>query len=232
MSQALIAPAYSELMALRKHFNLVYGIAALQYLLSAPTAAQLTAWLTTPANLEDYQKLISSSAGAGAVCASSGAMAAIAGSATAHERLYYSSAAAVANSKTAIDAVLAAGSAAISPMLAYSQMRLALYDNAPAFASLVATAEGKAALSAQAQLDHNTSATTHTYPPGVNATTRTVLISQKAASSSYTVYAGALADSYSTNSNIFVDRFARVTGLTHRTTNTSFISSVRYVVMQ
>ena len=47
MSEALIPPIYGEVLELRRHFRLLYGTQALNYLLAtpAPTAAQLTAWL-------------------------------------------------------------------------------------------------------------------------------------------------------------------------------------------
>lgn len=233
MSEALIGPIYGGVLGLGRHFRLLYGTQALDYLLKTPTPtpAELTTWLDTPANLDAYQRLIATNAGASAVCASSGAMAAIAGSATARERLYYSSTgrAAVVSSKTAMDAVLAAGAAAISPMLSFPEMRTAVYDNATAFASLVASAEGKSALSGL-MLSHNTNSTTHVYPTGVNATTRTVLISQRATSSMS--YAGAVADTYSTSSSAYVDRFVRVTGLTHRIGSSASTSGINYVVMQ
>lgn len=232
MTHALIGPAYGEVMALKKHFNLVYGIAALQYLLSAPTAAQLSTWLATPANLDEYQKLVGTPNGAVAVCASSGAMAAIAGSATARERLFYSSTgrAALTSSKTAMDAVLGAGAAAISSMLSYADIRIAIYDNTTAFNSLVASADGKSALSGMAPF-HTTASTVHVYPTGGNAATRMVLVSQKISLSGATSHAGALTDTYSTTSTSFVDRFVRVTGLTHRSTSTT-PAQIYYVVMQ
>ena len=237
MSEALIPPIYGGIMELRKHFRLLYGTQALNYLLGtpAPTAAQLTAWLDTPANLDAYQRLLATNAGASAVCASSAIMAAVAASPKALETLRDSGpgSAALVNSKTAIDAVLAAGAAAISSVLSIGAVRTAVFNSETAFNTLVASAAGKNALNSIAS-EHISTTTAHVYPTGVNAASRTVLVSQKAYASSYPTYAGASADTYSCNSISFVDRYVRITGLTHRASSAgaSFQSTIRYVLMQ
>lgn len=234
MSEALIPPTYGGILELRKHFRLLYGTVALDYLLAtpAPTAAQLTAWLETPANLDAFRRLLATNAGASAVCASSTAMAAIAGSNKALETLRDSSTgcAAMVNSKTAMDAVLAAGAGAISSVLAISAVRTAVYDSETGWAALVASATGKAALAALMR-ENTTTSTVHTYPPGVGASTRAVLVSQKSNITAKLSYAGAFADTYTTMDMNFIDRYVRISGLSHRT-STSGSGTIRYVVMQ
>lgn len=235
MSEALIPPIYGEVLELRRHFRLLYGTQALNYLLAtpAPTAAQLTAWLDTPANLDAYQRLLASNAGASAVCASSAIMAAVAASPKALETLRDSGpgSAALVNSKTAIDAVLAAGAAAISSVLSIGAVRTAVFNSETAFNTLVASAAGKAALNSMAS-EHTINTGTHVYPTGVNAASRTVLVSQKTSNSAAPSYAGALADTYTCTSTTFLERYVRITGLTHRATSSSYQSTIRYVLMQ
>lgn len=237
MSEALIPPIYGEVLELRRHFRLLYGTQALNYLLAtpAPTAAQLTAWLDTPANLDAYQRLLATNAGASAVCASSAIMAAVAASPKALETLRDSGpgSAALVNSKTAIDAVLAAGAAAISSVLSIGAVRTAVFNSDTAFNTLVASDAGKNALNSMAS-EHLNIATTHVYPPGVNAASRTVLVSQKSGGASYKSHAGASEDTYTCTSATFLDRYVRITGLTHRAGATGSLSysTIRYVVMQ
>lgn len=67
MSDALIAPSYAEISALKKHFRLLNGSPeALEFLLNTPglTWTQLETWLQTPANLDAFQRLINSPLGA------------------------------------------------------------------------------------------------------------------------------------------------------------------------
>ena len=72
MADALIPPIYAEAAQLHRHFKLLFGsAAALDYLLAtpAPTGAQLQAWLATAANRAAFEQLVSSPAGAAALCA-------------------------------------------------------------------------------------------------------------------------------------------------------------------
>lgn len=106
MSDALIAPIYSEIARLHRHFRLLNGRPdALEYLLATtgPTGAQLQTWLGTPANLTAFQQLISVPSGAAAVAASSTAMTAVAASQNAL--------AAIRQSSTAISAINASSPA-------------------------------------------------------------------------------------------------------------------------
>ena len=236
MSAALIPPIYGEVLELRKHFRLLYGTQALNYLLGtpAPTAAQLTAWLDTPANLDAYQRLLATSAGAAAVCASSATMAAVAGSTKALETLRDSAYgnAALANSKIAIDAILGAGVAAVSTVLSNRTVRQAVYDSDTAFNTLVASVAGKSAINSLA-VEQQSNSTAHVYPPGSAAGIRVVLVSQKSVNVSGYSYAGASADTYVvTGTTAVVERYVRVTGLTHRTGSGTHGSLIRYLVMQ
>ena len=234
MSEALIGPIYGGVLGLGRHFRLLYGTQALDYLLKTPTPtpAELTTWLDTPANLDAYQRLIATNAGASALCSSSAVMTAIAGSTKALEVLRDSStgSAALTNSKVAIDAVLAAGAAAMVTVLAVRAVRTAIYVNDVAFNALLASANGKSALNSIA-VEHANTTTTHMYPPGVNAATRTVFVSQKSGVSTTYSYAGMSADTYFASGGNWIDRYVRLTGLTHRSTTTG-ASTIRYVVME
>ena len=233
MSDALIAPTYGEVVELRRHFKLLYSTQALDYLLATPTptAAQLTAWLATPANLDAYQRLVGTHAGAGVVCASSAVMGAVAGSAVALEALRDCGPgrAALADSQTAMNAVLAAGADAIGRVFAIAAVRAAVYDSEVAWAAVVASPNGKAEIDRIA-IENTLVGNVHRYPVGVSVSTRAVLVSQKAAQ--MTSHAGALVDTYSTTSTTFIDRYVRVTGLTHRNASATYSSIIRYVVMQ
>lgn len=235
MSDTLIGPIYGGVLGLGRHFRLLYGTQALDYLLKTPgpTPAELTTWLDTATNLDAYQRLIATNAGASALCTSSTAMTAIAGSTKALEALRDSStgSAALANSKTAIDAVLAAGASAMATVLAVRTVRAAIYDNDAAFNALIASANGKSALNSNA-VEHGNTTTAHMYPTGVNAATRTVLVAQRASSSTQNSYAGMNADTYVITGPNWIDRYVRVTGLTHRILTAGNTSTVRYVVMQ
>lgn len=237
MSEALIGPIYGGVLGLGRHFRLLYGTQALDYLLKTPTPtpAELTTWLDTPSNLDAYQRLIATNVGASALCSSSAVMAAIAGSTKALETLRDSStgSAAMANSKVAIDAVLAAGASAMVTVLAVRAVRTAIYLNDVAFNALVASANGKSALNSIA-VEHENTTTTHVYPPGVNAATRTVFVSQRAIAN-IASYAGMSADTYlaaANSSRPWIERYVRLTGLTHRTSSAGPASTIRYVVME
>ena len=231
MSDALIAPIYGEAYELRRQFRQLYGTGlALDYLFAtvAPTGAQLEAWLATDANVVAYQRLISTAVGASAVCANAGAVAAVVGSATALAYLRDSDTgrAALLNSKTAMAAVVGSATAT-SALLTSSAFRCALYDNDTAWAAWAASANGRNALSAIAS-EHSMNSTSHVFPAGIATGIRVFLLQQKA--SSGTSYAGANADTYTTTSAAYIDRNLRVSGLTHRSSGTSSISSIRYVI--
>ncbi len=214
MSDLLIAPAYAEIAALKRHFQLLNGSPeALQYLLAStptPTGAELQTWLTTAANLTAFQQLISSPAGAAAVAASSTAMPAVAASSTAM--------AAVAASSTAMDAVVNSDVA-----------RKLVYDSNTAWNAVVGSATAKAALLARSK-EHSTSSSSHIYPTGSSADVRVAFLQQ--ARGGGTSYAGANADTYSATSSSYIDRYVRVTGLTHRTIAGGYTSYVKYIIMQ
>ena len=218
MSDLLIAPAYAEIAALKRHFQLLNGSPeALQYLLAStptPTGAQLETWLATPANLTAFQQLVSSPAGAAAVVSSSFAMAAVAASSTAM--------AAVMASSTAMNAVLNSTVA-----------RSAVYDRDTAWNAVVASATAKAALLASST-EHQTKSPSHVYPTGSDYAVRVVLLQQRRDGGGTTSYAGANADTYSTTSTNYIDRYVRVTGLTHRVSQSgaSNISYIKYIIMQ
>ena len=216
MSDLLIAPAYAEIAALKRHFQLLNGSPeALQYLLVStptPTGAQLESWLATPANLTAFQQLVSSPAGAAAVAASSTAMAAVAASSTAMT--------AVAASSTAMAAVLNSAVA-----------RRAVYDSNTAWNSVVSSATAKAALLASSA-EHATTLLSHVYPTGSGVGVRAVLVQQRREGSTNTSYAGANADTYSNTSTNYVDRYVRVTGLTHRSAVNNRESYIKYIIMQ
>ena len=206
MSDLLIAPAYAEISALKRHFQLLNGSPeALQYLLAStptPTGAQLQTWLATPANLTAFQQLISSPAGAIAVAASSTAMAAVAASSTAMT--------AVLNSATA---------------------RIAVYDSDTAWNAVVGSNTAKTVLLASST-EHSTGSISHVYPTGSSAGVRAVLVQQKSSIAPKVSYAGANANTYSTSSTAYIDRYVRVTGLTHRISNIDTYSYINYIIMQ
>lgn len=233
MSEALIAPTYGEAFELRRQFRQLYGTGlALDYLFAtvAPTGAQLEAWLATDANLAAYQRLIATAVGASAVCTSATVMAAVVGSTTAlaHLRDSDTGRAALLNSKTAMTAVLANATAA-GALLASSAARVALYDHETAWGLLVASANGRNAISALA-VEHTNGATTLVMPPGVAVGTRVVLVQQKISAAGPTSHAGTGADTYSTTSTAYVDRYVRVAGVGHRTTTAAGASQIRYLI--
>lgn len=225
MSELLIAPAYAEIAALKRHFQLLNGSPeALQYLLVStptPTGAQLQTWLSTPANLTAFQQLISSPAGAAAVAASSTAMSAVLTSSTAMAAVLasYNAMSAVAASYNAMTAVLNSATA-----------RRAVYDSDIAWNVVVGSATAKAALLASSWTD-TTQSTMHIYPSGSGNGVRAVLLQQRSSSSGGS-YVGANADTYLTNSTTYVDRYVRVTGLTHRSNSSGYSSYIKYIIMQ
>ena len=234
MSEALIAPTYGESFELRRQFRQLYGNGlALDYLFAAvaPTGAQLEAWLATDANVVAYQRLIATAVGASAVCASAGALAAVVGSATALAYLRDSDTgrAAMLNSKTAMTAVLGSATAC-GALLTSSAFRGALYDNETPWALWVASANGRNAISAIAA-EHTNATPTHVSPAGIGTGTRVMLVQQKVSGSTPTSYAGSNADTYTTTSLAYIDRYVRVMGLSHRSAGASSTSWIRYVIV-
>ena len=235
MSEALISPTYGESFELRRQFRQLYGSGlALDYLFAAvaPTGAQLEAWLATDANLAAYQRLIATAVGASALCTNAGAVAAVVGSATALAYLRDSDTGrtAMLNSKAAMVAVLASATAP-GIVLASGTARAALYDNETAWTLWAAAANGRAALSAIA-VEHSTTSASFVYPAGLHAGTRAVLVQHKATGGGSTSFAGAQADTYTTTSAVYIDRYARVTGLAHRAASASVSGQIRFVLMQ
>jgi hypothetical protein len=234
MSEALIAPTYGESYELRRQFRQLYGNGlALDYLFAtvAPTGAQLEAWLATDANVVAYQRLIATAVGASAVCASAAAMAAVVGSTTALAYLRDSDTgrAAMLNAKTAMTAVLGSATAC-SALVTSSAFRSALYDNDTAWALWVASANGRNALSAIAT-EHANAGAANVSPVGIGTGTRVMLVQQKASGTSPASYAGSNADTYTTSSLAYIDRYVRVSGLTHRSNGAAATSWIRYVIV-
>ena len=234
MSDLLIAPAYAEIAALKRHFQLLNGSPeALQYLLAStptPTGAELQTWLTTAANLTAFQQLVSSPAGAAAVAASSTAMSAVIASSTAMSAVAASSTAmsAVAASSTAMAAV-AASSTAMAAVVNSDVARKLVYDSNTAWNAIAKSATAKAALLASS-VEYSTSSSSHVYPPGSGAGVRGALLQQRRETNGAS-FAGTSADTYSTTSATYIDRYVRVTGLTHRNSS-SYTSYVKYIIMQ
>ena len=234
MSEALIAPTYGEVFELRRQFRQLYsGGVTMDYLFATvtPTAAQLEIWLATDANLAAYQRLVSTAVGASAVCASAPVAAAVAGSTTALATMRDSDAgrAALLNSKTALTAVLASATASAA-VVTNRAFLSALYDSENAWAAWVASANGRNALNGIAQ-ETSLVNTTHTYPPGLGHGVRVILTQQKAVGTTPLSHAGQSADTYVTSSQTYIDRYVRITGLTHRTNGASTTSWLRYVVL-
>ena len=202
MSDLLIAPAYAEIAALKRHFQLLNGSPEMLEFLMSPgvTGAGLQTLLASPVKLTQFQQFLASPVGAVSLAASSTAMAAVAASSTAM--------AAVLNSATA---------------------RKAVYDSDTAWNAVVGSATAKAALLA-ISTEHSTSSASHVYPTGSSAGVRVAFLQQITGGGAS--YAGANADTYSTTTGGYVDRYVRVTGLTHRISNSNYYSLVKYIIMQ
>ena len=184
MSDLLIAPAYAEIAALKRHFQLLNGSPEILEFLMSPgvTGAGLQTLLATPANLTAFQRLVSSPAGAAAVLNSAGA-------------------------------------------------RRAVYDSGTAWNSFVSNVTAKTLL-LDISMEHSTKSGSHVRPTDISSGVRAVLVQQKT-SGAYISHAGANADTYSTESSYYIDRYVRVTGLAHRiSTSGSIQSFIKYVIMQ
>ncbi len=244
MSDLLIAPAYAEIAALKRHFQLLNGSPEMLEFLMSPgvTSAELQTLLGSPVKLTQFQQFIASPGGAVSLAANPTAMAALADSSTAMAAVAASSTAmaAVAASSTAMTAVIArstamtavaASSTAMAAVLNFAAARTALYDSEIAWNAVVGSATAKAALLA-ISTEHSTNSTTHVYPTGSDVWVRTVLVQQRR--NNYTSYAGVNADTYGTSSFSYIDRYVRVTGLTHRISNSTSTSTsyIKYVIMQ
>ena len=238
MSDLLIAPAYAEIAALKRHFQLLNGSPEMLEFLMSPgvTGAGLQTLLASPVKLTQFQQFLDSPVGAVSLAASSTAMAAVAASNTAMSAVIASSTAmaAVIASSTAMAAVaassaamtaVAASSATMTAVLNSAVARSAVYDSDTAWNAVVASATAKTVLLARS-VEHSTGSTSHVYPPGSGAGVRVALLQQRSGGTSY---AGASADTYTTTSSSYIDRYVRVTGLTHRSSNGSYI---KYIIMQ
>lgn len=136
----------------------------------------------------------------------------------------------LAASATAM-AVIAASNTAMPILLANANARTALYDGTTAWDALAAAPVARAAMDAVAQ-EHSTTSITHVYPTGVAAGVKVAFLRQKASSVSYQSAAGTSADTYTTTSTAYIDRYVRVIGLTHRVANSQGNSMVRYLIVQ
>jgi hypothetical protein len=134
---------------------------------------------------------------------------------------------AVAASATAMTAV-AASATAMTAVFGSGVAKKAIYDSDTAWNALNASSAARAYMLSISTVS-NTTSTTHVQ---VNGTKRSVLIQQKSGNNSYYSYAGANADAYVTNSTAFIDRFVRITGLTHRISNSSYTSTISYISME
>lgn len=103
--------------------------------------------------------------------------------------------------------------------------KTAFYNSSIASSALFASTNAKAYMVAIAT-PNDTSSTTHA---SVN-TGKTFLIQQKTINASFTSHAGANADTYSTNSTTYVDRFVKLVGLTHRISGADY-GTVTYIDM-
>jgi hypothetical protein len=81
---------------------------------------------------------------------------------------------------------------------------------------------------------HSTNNPVHIYPigTGYGSTTRVYFLRQSDNGPGiYDVFAGALADTYVTRAGTWVNRYVKVTGLSHRS-STSYLSYIQFLVMQ
>ena len=129
-------------------------------------------------------------------------------------------------------AAVAASSTAMSAVLTSAAARRAVYDSNTAWNSVVSSATAKAALLASSR-EHQANSSSHAYPTGSDFAVRVALL-QQSRDGAITSYAGANADTYSTTSTNYIDRYVRVTGLTHRVSQSgaSNISYIKYIIMQ
>ena len=127
-------------------------------------------------------------------------------------------------------AAVAASSTAMAAVLNSATARKAVYDSDTAWDAIISSSTAKSAL-LSGSVEHIASSTSHVYPTGSGAGVRAVLV-QQLSSSSRTSYAGANADTYVTSSSSYIDRYVRVTGLTHRSNTTSYPSYIKYIIMQ
>ena len=180
-------------------------------------AASSTAMTAVAASSTAMTAVIASPTATTAVAASSTAMTAVAASSTAMGL--------VVNSLTMLSAI-GASNTALADVFASSTARVALYDHATALATLTDIANVQTYLKT-IDVHASTYNTTHT----AANTGRTLLVTQWIFSALATSCAGASIDTYQTTSTVAVDRFAKVTNLTHRTNSASYASSVTYIDM-
>lgn len=180
----------------------------------AASSTAMTAVVASPMTIDT---LLTSSTARPLLIASSAAMTAVAASATVM--------ADVVDNATWL-AEIGASNTALAALFASSAVRVALYDHASALTTLTNITNVRTYLLAAYPNFTTTNSTSHV---SVNAG-RTLLLSQKA-SGGATSYAGAGADTYTTTSTGGVDRFVKVSGLTQRTSSSSYYSAVQYVDM-
>lgn len=230
------------------------NLAAFQQLVAAPHGAAAvcasgTAMAAIAGSATAMQAMVDAGEAAHtAMAGSKTALTAIAGNATATSILAGSAAAfetllegaqgirVLAGSGTAMG-VLTANGALMNRMLAKSgDVRAVLYDGTTAWNAIAASTAAKAAMlavSAEHKVISSAANPGHAYPPGCGPGVRAVLLTQWTSNNQYASYAGAGADTYVTVSSTPVDRYLRVTGLTHRSdTNSSWGSNIKYLVMQ
>ena len=186
--------------------------AAVQTLIGAALALPLVL-----PNVFALEQIIATPAALTAMTDSGSAMSLIANNPVALNMLLASNAAmtAVANANAALAAIFGVMTA-----------RTALYDSAQASAIVLASANARAYMVSIAQ----TSTVQGTAHQSAN-TGRTILVQQRSVSSSFLSHAGASADTYSTNSTALIDRFVKVSNLTHRAAGSSSYSVVTYLDM-
>lgn len=181
------------------------------------TGSGLQTLLADTGRLGDFVSLIAQRGFSRRMAASSTAMTAVAASATVM--------ADVVDNATWL-AEIGASNTALAALFASSAARVALYDHASALTTLTNITNVRTYLLAAYPNFTTDNSTSHV---SVNAG-RTLLLRQKAAGGA-TSYAGAGADTYTTTSTSAVDRFVKVSGLTQRTSSSSYHSAVQYVDM-
>ena len=123
---------------------------------------------------------------------------------------------------------IAASSTAMAAVFAQPAARVAIYDSDTAWGAVVVSAAVKAYMLSLA----STSSTAGESHVQVNATRRSVLLQQKISNRVYSSFAGAMADTYATTSEAYIDRYVRVTGLSHRSSSVTTTSSITWLSME
>jgi hypothetical protein len=130
----------------------------------------------------------------------------------------------------ASDAAMAAVAESNDSLIAVfgtSTARQKVYDASNAVNVLAASVNAKTYMLSIDQTSNNSTASHVSVNTG-----RTILTTQKINNATYTSFAGANADTYSTQSVTAVDRFVKVTNLTHRSNSSGQASTVTYISME